>query len=329
MAGLRRIGWPGHASGWQERPRPTAKVDGSLSKEAPISEASSQFFHLEVGGHRRRYFVHKPADHKPTHDLPVVIMLHGAGATARWTATETGWDSKADEADFLAVFPEALPVNPDEATHTTKNPRLWHDGDGVRLDGPRRRDDVAFLRLVLDDLARRFPVARGRIYLTGFSNGAVMAFRLATEISEHLAALAAVSGHCRVVDPQLKRPMPTLFIIGAHDPLVPLAGGHIQSPWGEFKNQPTVRDSLTKWAKALGCPLEPSSLEDHGAVHSTVYGPGPSGVEMRVLVVDEHGHHWPGGAGGWSEALAGKKSNRLRATDVIWDFFRLHHLDRV
>jgi polyhydroxybutyrate depolymerase len=300
-----------------------------LTKEAPISQATGQFFHLEVGGHERRYLVHQPANYQRTHDLPVVIMLHGAGATARWTAAETGWDSKADKAQCLAVFPEALPVNPSEATHITKNPRLWHDGDGVRLDGNRQRDDVAFLRSVFDDLGLRFPVARQRIYLTGFSNGAVMTFRLATEISELLAAIAPVAGHCRVADPHLKRPLPTLFIIGAHDPLVPLAGGHIQSPWGEFKNQPPVGASLAKWAKALGCPLEPRATEHHGAVHTTVYGPGPSGVEMRVLVVDELGHHWPGGAGGWSETMSGGRSDRLRATDAIWDFFRVHHLEHV
>jgi polyhydroxybutyrate depolymerase len=256
-------------------------------------------------------------------------MLHGAGASARWTVAETGWGAKADEAGFLAVFPEALPVEPREPTHITKNPRLWHDGVGVQLDGDRYRDDVAFLKSVLDDLVQRFSVAPEKIYLTGFSNGAVMVFRLAVESSERLAAIAPVAGHCRVVDPQLRRPMPTLFIIGAQDPLVPLDGGHIQSPWGEFRNQPPVQESLAKWAQALGCSSEAREINNDAGVRTSIYEPGRNGVELRVLVVEGQGHHWPGGAGGWSEAMAGKKTNHLHATETIWRFFVDHRSEIV
>jgi polyhydroxybutyrate depolymerase len=286
-----------------------------------MTSTGAQFFYLEADGRERRYLVHKPAGLIAFKPVPAVIMLHGAGASARWTVAETGWGAKADEAEFVAVFPEALPVEPDKPTHITKNPRLWQDGVGVRLEGERYRDDVLFLKLMLDDLIQRFPVDLNQVHVTGFSNGAVMTFRLASEISERLAAIAPVAGYCRVIDPHVARPLPTIFIIGAQDPLVPLQGGSIQSPWGEFRNQPPVEESLAKWAKALGCSPEPRELDSDHGVQTATYGPGNDGVELRVLIVEGQGHHWPGGAGGWSEALAGKRTNHLNATDAIWHFF--------
>jgi hypothetical protein len=107
-----------------------------MSNENP-AKIRSKFHYLQVDGLERRYLVYAPAGTPSAQRLPVVIMLHGAGATARWTLAETGWNVKAEDAGFLVVLPEALPVNIGEATHITKNPRLWSDGDGVNLTGQR------------------------------------------------------------------------------------------------------------------------------------------------------------------------------------------------
>jgi polyhydroxybutyrate depolymerase len=121
--------------------------------------------------------------------------------------------------------------------------------------------------------------------------------------------------------------LPTLYIIGLEDPLVPFEGGSIRSPWGEFRNQPSVQDSLAKWAAALGCPAQARDLGLRDGVHSLVYGPGHNGPELLVKLVEGQGHHWPGGAGGWSEAMAGKMTSHIDATHAIWSFFAGHQLE--
>jgi polyhydroxybutyrate depolymerase len=67
---------------------------------------------IQVGRQMRRFMVHLPSTYDGRTPMPVVIMLHGGGATGRSAALETGWSNLADQAGFLAVFPDALPRDP-------------------------------------------------------------------------------------------------------------------------------------------------------------------------------------------------------------------------
>src|SRR5262249_28509332 len=155
--------------------------------------------------------------------------------------------------------PEGTRADPDSPPGFLRNPQVWNDGSPRGLLDQPGADDVGFLNAVLDDVSRRFPVDPRRVYATGFSNGAGMVFRLAAASSERFAAIAPVAGLCPFAPPRLAAPMPTLYIIGTHDPLLPLEGGEVASPWGgTVDRKPPVRETLRRWAKALGCPEQPS-----------------------------------------------------------------------
>ena len=53
---------------------------------------------------------------------------------------------------------------------------------------------MSFTLAILRELARDLPLDRTRVYATGHSNGAMMAYRLGAEASERVAAVAAVAG---------------------------------------------------------------------------------------------------------------------------------------
>ena len=59
---------------------------------------------------------------------------------------------------------------------------------------PRNVDDVAFTRAILDDLETVARVDPRRVFATGMSNGAMMAYRVAAELSDRIAAIAPVGG---------------------------------------------------------------------------------------------------------------------------------------
>src|SRR5260221_564174 len=99
--------------------------------------------------------------------------------------------------------------------------------------------------MLLDELPRRLLVDADRIFVTGFSNGASMTFRLGAELSDRIAAIAPVAGHYWPTASTPARPVPTLFLIGDHDPLVPLTGGRVDTPWGRRIEKPSVRESLS------------------------------------------------------------------------------------
>ena len=79
---------------------------------------------------------------------------------------------------------------------------------------PSKPNDVEFIAKVLDDVESSFPVDKKRIYATGMSNGAMMCYRLASEMSERIAAIAPVSGTIAIDKYEPKRPMPVLHIHG-------------------------------------------------------------------------------------------------------------------
>src|SRR5262245_50351458 len=131
----------------------------------------------------RSYLVHHPSPAPPA-QWPVVMFLHGAGATAAWAMTETRLDAAADRNGFLLVLPEGTRPDPTRPPGFLSNPPVWNDGPRRGEMGVERADDVGFLSAVLDDLARHHPIDPARVYVTGFSNGAGMTFRLAAERAE-------------------------------------------------------------------------------------------------------------------------------------------------
>lgn len=286
-------------------------------------------FTIRVGELDRRYTVHVPPAYDGQQAVPVVIMLHGGGGTGRAAATETGWGAKADQAGFLAVFPEALARDPAKPSSFAGNPQLWNDGSDRFYSGQKAPDDVAFLNAMLDDLFARFAVDRARIFVTGFSNGASMTFRIGAEASKRIAAIAPVAGACWIEPGKLERPVPMCYITGTADPLNLIAGGVPKLAFGgsdkiRSKPKPPVRDSIQKWVKAVGCPETPASVSEASGVRTEAYGPGRDGAKVVYISVEELGHTWAGGKSLLPEFMVGKRSDKIKATDVIWDFFQKH-----
>ena len=278
-------------------------------------------FTLSAGGAERRYLAHVPAGLAAGGPWPLLLVLPGAGAAPQWTLEETAWDRTADRAGFLLAVPEALPLDPTRPPAFLTNPPFWNDGSPRAASAPRSVDDVAFLDSLIDDLDRRFPVDARRVFVTGFSNGAGMTFRLAAERAERVAAIAPVSGYCWQDDPRPARPVPTLFLVGTQDPLVPLAGGTVTTLWGWQERRPPIRDVLDRWRRALGCG-EPQVVRQEGGVEEVRYAPGVGRVEFLACTVEGLGHHWPGGRGLLSRRLFGPPSTRVRANELIEDFLR-------
>lgn len=300
---------------------------------APSALSGDHRFVLRFGEQDRHYNVHVPPGYNAMTPVPVVVMLHGGGATAQAAATETGWGAKADVAGFLAVFPDAMPPDSAKASHFLRNPPLWNDGSGRLYSGQNAPDDVGFINAVLDDLFARFSVDPQRIFVTGFSNGASMAFHVGAVLSKRIAAIAPVAGSSWLKSLNLERALPVLYITGTADPLNPLEGGVPRLATGRSdpvrgKPKPPVRDSILQWALALGCPATPRDIWESNGVRTEIYGPGRDGVEVVYTMIEGMGHTWAGGTGLLPEFMVGKPSDKIQATDAIWAFFQKHPMKR-
>jgi len=278
---------------------------------------------VRLGGFNRRFIVHVPPTFDAKRKLPVVIMLHGAGGTGQQAMEQTGWDRKADSEDFIAAFPDGVADDPKRGASFLLNPQTWNEGSGRHASGKRNDGDVDFIAYIIDALEARYGADPNRIYVTGFSNGASMTFRAGIELSDKLAAIAPVAGHLFIHGHQLKRGLPTLYIIGRDDPLELPKGGVLRI-LGEDVTQPPIEENLAQWRQLDGCAAKPTSDARTAGVERISFSDCRDGVEVQEYFIDDMGHVWPGGINRLPARLIGKPSDRLNATDVIWNFFKAH-----
>ena len=254
---------------------------------------------IQVGNFERTYELYVPRSYDGQTALPLLLMLHGGGGTSQGARHETGWDKKAEAAGFIAVFPQATRPDPEKPARFGSNSPIWNDGSGRFHAGKRQVPDVAFISALIDKLIEDYPVDQRRVFVTGFSNGASMAFRVGAELSDKVAAIAPVAGALWLEKIKLKRPLPLLYITGAKDTLNPLAGGVPRLARGRRgiggAAKPPVRKSIKTWAGLLSCPHEPSRATVKNGIRTAVYGPGKQHSEVRFLTLAQTGHVWPGG----------------------------------
>jgi polyhydroxybutyrate depolymerase len=148
------------------------------------------------------------------------------------------------------------------------------------------------------------------------------------ELSHPVAAIAPVAGTCWIENLQLPRATSLCYITGTADTLNPLQGGYPRLAFGGKdqgeRAKPAVQRFIDRWVKSLDCQQPPSIEEIAEGVRRRKYLGGRDGAEVAFLTVEGLGHHWPGGVSVAPNILVGKPSDRLKATDAIWEFFQAH-----
>lgn len=258
---------------------------------------------LTVGGRVRTYRVHEPPRTTRRVPLPVVLVLHGDKSSASRIRRVSRFDDTADAAGFLAVYPDGtgwmdVPL------------RSWNAGTCCGYAMNAQVDDVAFFRALLDDLAHRYPMDPRRVYVTGMSNGGMMAYRLACEMSDRIAAVAAVAGAMTSSPCSPSGPVSVMIVHGTDDVYVPYRGGRSHFT-GDERRDPSVEDAVSFWTRQNGCLREPDTVRVGHAVR-TRYAGCRDDTEVLLYTIEGGRHRWPG---------RHEKDTELRATDRLWEFF--------
>lgn len=111
-----------------------------------------------------------------------------------------------------------------------------------------------------DDLGKAAKVDAKRVFATGMSNGAIITYRLASELSDRIAAVAPVSGPMGTEKCEPKRPVPVIHFHGTDDQFAPFKGGKGEKSLSGT-NFYSVEHSIRAWMKANGCKEEPTTEE--------------------------------------------------------------------
>ncbi len=245
---------------------------------------------VDVDGVARRWTIVVPPGPPAT---AVVVVLHGVGGR--------GADMRAAGFEPLAAGKGVVIAYPDA------HGGAWNDGrpgaDPIVPGAPI--DDGRFLRMLIDETVARTGAGAGRVAVVGFSNGAVMASRLACDLADRVSALALIAGtagqgferSCRPA-----RPVAVIMAAGAGDSVVPYAGGRIAN-WGTKRRGylAGVEEVFTFWRVQNGCV---SVQTAGGEARGTECRTGSPVVRYRVSGA---AHEW-------------YRAPRFDTTAIVWEF---------
>jgi len=221
--------------------------------------------------------------------LPLLIFLHGAGGSASQAMRQTNLAGRAAAAGFLTVFPEGL--GPAEG-------QTWNAWMCCGYARDQRVDDIGFLSALIDRLQRDHHADPRRIYLAGFSNGAMLASRFALERPGVAAALAVVGGYLPCDPDPLRSQLPILVIHGARDAMARFGPTRAHPVTGRFCEDYPARAQVDHFARGMGLSPKPHLRDSQTSpVRIEDYSPKQKGAKgfLRFLIVKNGGHAWPGG----------------------------------
>ena len=271
-------------------------------------------------GRTRSYILHIPSFYNDSTPFPLIIALHGGGGNSKSMMGKTGFNDLADEKGFIVVYPDG--------TGKLKNRLLtWNAGHCFGYALENNVDDVGFIRTLIEKLQNTYNIDSRRIFVTGHSNGGMMAYRLGSELSDIVAAIAPCAGtiggkesenSSLFVIPEPYHPVSVIALHGKLDENVPYDGGHGDNASGN-RIDLSVNESISFWIQYNECNFTSKrNISESGNIIIDYYSEGKDRSEVVLVTILNGGHWWPGSN---KDSI---EDQEINGTEIIWDFFESH-----
>ncbi|MCP9767948.1 phospholipase [Lacihabitans sp. LS3-19] len=266
---------------------------------------------IKVGNLNRTYTVVLPSNYySEKTDLPLVIAMHGGGGSAKQMEESYELPEKAEAEKYIIVYPDGI------QSDGLLKARTWNAGLCCEYAVENDIDDVGFLSKMIDKLIADFNINPKQVFLTGMSNGGMMAYRLACEIPQKITAIAPVA--CTMVTTKPCTSQNTIPVLHFHSELdehVPYEGGiGIRGI-----NYPAVEKGLKFWAENNTCSNTSKITKQETNYKLTQWIDCKNNATVSVYLTKDGGHSWPGIT---KVRIGGDDpSTALNANELIFDFF--------
>ncbi len=233
----------------------TASDDAALASDVTSTDAAAGTDavslpapHTDTLGGARPVTVTVPDAWTPEKKWPLVLVLHGYGASGAVQSAFLGVEARATQFGYVTLAPDG--------TRDPTGNLFWNATPACCDFGHVDIDDVAYLTGLIDDAIAKLAVDPARVYVVGHSNGGFMAYRLACEKSAKINAIAVIAG-ATDMDPKAcinPKPVNLLHIHGTSDATIAYNGGTIEG--GQF---PSAQESIGQWLTRDACDVTPTS----------------------------------------------------------------------
>ncbi|MBW2525299.1 MAG: hypothetical protein JRI23_14030 [Deltaproteobacteria bacterium] len=239
-----------------------------------------------------------PTSYEPGVATPLVILLHGYGASGAANDLVLRLADEVDRREFILLRPDG--------TLDQDSRRFWNATDRCCDFYGAGIDDVAYIDGLIAEARERFAISR--VALIGHSNGAYMSHRYACDRASNIDVFASIAG-ATWQDESMCQPDATaalLQIHGTEDGSVEYEG----SPGdAERPAYPGAVETVTRWAAYNGCDATTESdgerdysLDIDGAETTVTRHPScePGGAAELWTMLGEG--HVPGFNDAWRTA---------------------------
>lgn len=312
---------PGTTSSTTTPSTPTAPRDTTV-RPAVTPRAKTVHATLRTpDGRDRTYHVYAPSNVTPGATsgpaVPLLLALHGGGGSGLQFERTSGFDGLAEANGFVVVYPDGIGGGPNRAVL-----RTWNGGRCCGAAARTGVDDVGFVRLLVAKLETQYPIDRSRVYVAGHSNGGMLAYRLACELSDEIAAVGVQSTSLESDVCRPAKPVSLLHIHGTADRNVPIDGGRGPNAISGVDYAPPI-DGVRTVARLDGCQADPVVTKDADNPDVTVqrWEECDAGVEVVFMTVNGAPHAWMGHTPPRNGTRAYEK---LDSSLTIWTFLAAH-----
>lgn len=269
---------------------------------------SSKYDSIRVDGRWRTFLVHQPVGYTASKRYPLVLAFHGGSPLGYQSIQyQSRLTEKSDSAGFILVYPEGV---------RAAGNRTWNAGGCCAPATALNIDDVGFTSALLDTLFGSYAVDTTRVYATGFSNGALLCYRLANELSSRFAAIAPVAGDLVIYPWSPQRAVPIIAFHSYADQNVKYFGGVTVGATGTyFPPQDSVFALIA--ANYMCTTIKDTIVHMANSYDHFVYRGCRCGTEVQQYISVDGEHSWPGGLASGSTTV----SNMFSATALMWEFF--------
>ena len=240
-----------------------------------VNEFKPNLRYITVEGmEQRSYFLHIPTLYQQGQPVPLLLAFHSRTTNGAVILEDSQFVAWAAAMNFIVVS-----INGSSFANITS----WNAGDCCFPATDANENDVLLTSAIIEALRSNYSIDSSRIWAVGHSNGGMMAYRLACDLSDKITAIAVVAGS--LVDTSCTPPkqVSLLHIHGDLDPTVPVQGG------GKF-GTPNIYYSVLDYAKANSCGDAAST--NFTAEEQQFMWNCPSGTQVQLVNYVNQSHTW-------------------------------------
>lgn len=270
---------------------------------------------INVDGMERYYYTFIPSEMSTQNSVALIVALHGGVGSGTQLEIQSQLSVLAEQEKFIVVYPDGF--------KNALGIRTWNAGVCCGSAVNQNIDDVSFISLLIEKHIETFNVDPEKVFITGMSNGGFMAYRLACEIPEKIAAIAPVA--CSMNIPNGCNASQMVPIIHFHsflDSNIPYNGGHGDGLSNHYN--PPLDSVFNVWSDIGGCINRSDTIISNEYYTQVHFSSCSCEREIQYLITEDGGHSWPGGQ---ATAFGDDVSEYINANLLMWTFFQTYQND--